>query len=154
MTERRLIVCADDFGCDIAVNEAVDNACRDGILTCASLMVAAPEAADAVARARRLPLLRGGLHLALTAGEPILPLAQLGRMVRRDGRFDPNQTRAALRYFFAPGIRARLAAEIRAQFEAFCGTGLALDHVNAHKHMHLHPTVARLLVAIGREYGM
>ncbi|MGE3783889.1 MAG: hopanoid biosynthesis-associated protein HpnK, partial [Alphaproteobacteria bacterium] len=75
-------------------------------------------------------------------------------LVRRDGRFDPRQTRAALRYFFLPGVRARLAAEIRAQFEAFRATGLALDHVNAHKHMHLHPSVARLLVEIGREYGM
>ena len=33
-------------------------------------------------------------------------------------------------------------------------TGLPLDHVNAHKHMHLHPTVARLIVEIGREYGL
>ena len=53
-----------------------------------------------------------------------------------------------------PGARRRLAAEIRAQFEAFRATGLALDHVNAHKHMHLHPTVARLIVEIGRDYGL
>ena len=154
MTERRLIVCADDFGRDIAVNEAVEVACREGILTCASLMVAAPAAADAVARARLLPRLRVGLHLVLTDGEPILPAAKLGRLARHDGRFEPRQTRAALRYFFAPGIRGRLAAEIRAQFEAFRAAGLALDHVNAHKHMHLHPTVARLLVEIGPAYGM
>src|SRR6202021_3704145 len=44
--------------------------------------------------------------------------------------------------------------EIPAQFGAFRATGLALDHVNGHKHVHLHPTVARLVVEIGREYGM
>jgi hopanoid biosynthesis associated protein HpnK len=151
---RRLIVCADDFGRDGAVNEAVEIACRDGVLTCASLMVAAPAAADAVARARRLPNLRVGLHLVLIDGSPVLPPAELGGLVGDDGRFDDNQARAGLRFFFAPGIRARLAAEICAQFEAFRATGLALDHVNAHKHMHLHPTVARLVVEIGREYGM
>lgn len=154
MTTRRLIVCADDFGRDIAVNEAVERACRDGILTCASLMVAAPAAADAVARARRLPGLRVGLHLVLVDGEPVLPAAELGSVARPDGRFDGNQLRAGLRYFFAPGVRARLAAEIRAQFEAFRATDLALDHVNTHKHMHLHPTVARLLVEIGSGYGL
>src|SRR6185312_3264608 len=106
MIQRRLIVCADDFGRDIAVNEAVESGCRDGILTCASLMVAAPEAADAVARARRLPRLRVGLHLVLIDGEPVLPPAEPGGLALRDGRFDPHQTRAALRYFFAPGIRA------------------------------------------------
>src|SRR6187431_1520412 len=100
MRERRLIVCADDFGRDVAINEAVETACRDGILTCASLMVGASAAADAVARARRLPRLRVGLHLVLIDGEPVLPPGKLGRLVRRDGRFDPHQTRAALRYFF------------------------------------------------------
>ena len=28
-----------------------------------------------------------------------------------------------------------------AQFSAFRETGLTLDHVNAHKHFHLHPTI-------------
>jgi len=29
--------------------------------------------------------------------------------------------------------------EIGAQFQAFANTGLALDHVNAHQHYHMHP---------------
>jgi hopanoid biosynthesis associated protein HpnK len=151
---RRLIVTADDFGRDVAINEAVEAASRDGILCGASLMVAAPAAADAVARAHRLPELRVGLHLVLTDGRPLLPPGEIRGLVRPDGRFDDNQTRAGLRYFFVPGMRRLLAAEIRAQFEAFRATGLALDHVDAHQHMHLHPTIARLIVEIGRSYGM
>ena len=141
---RQLIVTADDFGRDVAINEAVEAAHLDGILSTASLMVGAPAAQDAIERARRLPALRVGLHLVLIDGEAL----------SGDWRFDDNQLVAGLRYFFAPGIRRRLAAEIRAQFEAFCATGLTLDHVNAHKHMHLHPTVARLIVEIGRDYDM
>ncbi|MGE5268475.1 MAG: hopanoid biosynthesis-associated protein HpnK [Thiohalocapsa sp.] len=151
---RRLIVCADDFGRDVAVNEAVERGYLDGILGSASLMVAAPAAADAVARARRLPGLRVGLHLVLIDGEPALPAAAAAGLVGADGRFADNQLAAALGYFFLPGIRRRLVAEIRAQFELFRATGLPLDHVNAHRHMHLHPTVARLIVAVGRDYGM
>jgi predicted glycoside hydrolase/deacetylase ChbG (UPF0249 family) len=49
---KRLIVTADDFGLAPEVNEAVEAAHRDGVLTAASLMVAGPAAADAVARAR------------------------------------------------------------------------------------------------------
>ncbi len=151
---RRLIVTADDFGRDAAINEAVETAHRDGILSTASLMVAAPAAADAVVRARRLPGLRVGLHLVLVAGRPVLPPHEVAGLVGANGHFDDNQGRAGLRYFFAPAARRALAAEIRAQFDAFGATGLALDHVNAHKHMHLHPTVARLVVEIGRDYGM
>ena len=116
-------------------------------------MVGAPAAADAVARARRLPGLRVGLHLVLVDGRPTLPCAEIPDLVRRDGRFDQNMGRAGIRFFALPGVRRQLAMEIRAQFEAFRATGLVLDHVNAHKHMHLHPTVARAIIDIGRDYG-
>ncbi|MBV9587567.1 MAG: hopanoid biosynthesis-associated protein HpnK [Alphaproteobacteria bacterium] len=154
LAPRRLIVTADDFGRDIAVNEAVERAHRDGILSTTSLMVGAPAAADAVARARRQADLHVGLHLVLIDGDPVLPREELGCLVRCDGRFDDNPLRSGLRFCFRPKACRLLAAEIRAQFEAFRATGLALDHVNAHKHMHLHPTVARLVIEIGRDYGM
>src|SRR5205814_8142973 len=141
-TMKRLIVTADDFGRDVAVNKAVEDAHTHGILTCASLMVGAPAAADAVERARRLPSLRVGLHVTLSDGKPLLPGS---RLARRNGNFETDAARAGVRYFFQPGIRRALAEEIRAQFEAFRTTGLALDHVNAHQHLHLHPTIARLI---------
>lgn len=151
---RRLIVCADDFGLDEAVNAAVEAASRDGILTCASLMVAAPAAADAVARARRLPRLKVGLHLVLVDGRPVLPPDQVPALVRADGAFDDDMLRAGLRFFFSAAARRQLAAEIRAQLAAFRATGLTLDHVNAHKHFHLHPTIASLILAIGDDFGV
>jgi hopanoid biosynthesis associated protein HpnK len=117
-------------------------------------MVGAPGAADAIERAKRLTNLRVGLHLVLVDGVPILPAAELRGVVDADGSFPDDPLRAGLRYFLRPGARKRLAAEIRAQFEAFHASGLALDHVNGHKHFQLHPTVARLVVAIGRDYGM
>ncbi len=116
-------------------------------------MVGAPAAADAVARARRLGL-PVGLHLVLVDGEPVSPPGAVPAITGRDGRFLDDEVRAGIRFFLHPAARRQLAAEIRAQFEAFRGTGLALDHVNGHKHVQLHPTVARLVVAIGREFGM
>jgi len=62
---KQLIVTADDFGAALAVNEAVERGHAEGVLTAASLMVGAPAAADAAARARRLPKLCVGLHLVL-----------------------------------------------------------------------------------------
>jgi hopanoid biosynthesis associated protein HpnK len=117
-------------------------------------MVAAPAMADAVARAKRLPELGVGLHLVLADGLPLLPAEAVPALVGPDGAFDPNMVRAGFRFYFSPMARRQLAAEIRAQFEAFRVTGLTLDHVNGHKHIHLHPTVARLVVEIGRDYGL
>lgn len=151
---RRAIFTADDFGLDEAVNEAVERAHRDGVLTATSLMVAAPAAADAVARARRLPGLAVGLHLVLVAGTPALPREAVAPLVDETGDFANSPAKAGVHYFFSPSAWRALEAEIRAQFEAFARTGLALDHVDGHTHLHIHPTIFSLLLKIGREFGM
>jgi chitin disaccharide deacetylase len=151
---KRLIISADDFGLSESVNEAVERAHRAGILGAASLMVAAPAAADAVHRARQLPNLRVGLHLVVIEGSAVLPPARSPDLIDPHGQFPSAQFRLGVTYFFGPGVRRQLAAEIRAQFAAFAATGLPLDHANAHKHMHLHPTVGRLLIRIGRDFGL
>lgn len=151
---KRLVVTADDFGNDLAVNEAVEQAYRGGILTAASLMVAAPAAADAVARAKANPGLGVGLHLVLVDGAPVLPPGEVPGLVGVDGRFRDNMAMAGAAMFFVPATRRQLEREIGAQFAAFAATGLRLDHVNAHKHFHVHPVVAALILDIGRRYDM
>jgi hopanoid biosynthesis associated protein HpnK len=152
---RRLcIITADDFGLAAAVNEAVEQAHVAGVLTAASLMVAAPAAADAARRARACPRLRVGLHLTLCDGAALLPRRQIPDLVDADNRFHDNMVSAGWRFFARPRVRAQLAAEIRAQFAAFAAHGLTLDHLNAHKHFHLHPTVLSLALQVGREFGL
>lgn len=153
-TRPRLIVTADDFGLHEAVNDAVERGYRDGVLRAASLMVAAPSVADAVARAKQNPGLAVGLHLVLADGRAMLPPTRIPDLVDAQGMFDSNMVGNGFRFFFLPHVRRQLADEIRAQFEAFASTGLKLDHVNAHKHFHLHPTILTLMLTIGREYGM
>lgn len=154
LPDRRVVFSADDFGLALSVNEAVERANRDGILTQASLMVAGPAAADAVVRARRLPGLKIGLHLVLVEGDSVLGNQFLPTITGKDGRFGSDQVARGFRYCASPAARRELRAEIRAQFEAFRATGLSLHHADSHKHMHLHPVVARMMIDIGREFGL
>lgn len=149
-----LIVTADDFGLHPAVNGAVERAAREGVLTTASLMVGAPAAADAVHRAKDLPALSVGLHLVLADGWSVLPQRSIPALVDAQGRFGNHMVRDGVRFFALPAVRRQLQAEIRAQFRAFADTGLPLDHVNAHKHFHLHPTLLEMLLRIGEEFGL
>lgn len=149
-----LIVTADDFGLHPSVNLAVERAWRAGTLAAASLMVGAPAAGDAIARAHACPGLRVGLHLVLADGNPVLPARLLPDLVGADGRFGAHMVRAGVRSFCLPRVRRQVHDEIAAQFAAFAATGLALDHVNAHKHFHLHPTVLSLLLEVGRGFGL
>ncbi|HQT64590.1 MAG TPA: hopanoid biosynthesis-associated protein HpnK [Acidocella sp.] len=149
-----VIFSADDFGLTVSVNKAVEQAHLEGVLGQASLMVAAPSAADAVLRAQRLPKLDVGLHLVLVDGDSLLGHAALPTITTPDGKFRRNQTALGFQYFFSPAARRELAAEIRAQFSAYHATGLRLHHADAHKHMHMHPTVADMMIRIGREFGL
>jgi hopanoid biosynthesis associated protein HpnK len=149
-----LIITADDFGLHESVNRAVECAHRDGVLSAASLMVGAPAAPDAIARARACPGLAVGLHLVLADGASVLPPRAIPDLVDSSGWFGNRMVREGVRFFCLPRVRRQLAMEIRAQFEEFAASGLRLDHVNAHKHFHLHPTILGLIIDIGREFGL
>ena len=149
-----LIITADDFGAAAQVNAAVESAHREGVLGAASLMVGGEAATDAVERSRRLPRLRVGLHLVLVDGRPVLRPEEIPDLVGPEGWFRDDMVGAGFRFLLDPRARRQLAAEITAQFDAFAATGLHLDHVNAHKHFHLHPTIAGLILKIGKPRGM
>ncbi len=145
---------ADDFGLTDSVNEAVERAHKYGVLTHASLMIAAPAARDAVRRSKTMPGLKTGLHLVLVDGDSLLGHQKLPHITLPDGRFPSNQAALGVKYFASPQARTEMRAEIRAQFAAYADTGLPLHHADAHKHMHLHPTVARYMIEIGQEFGL
>jgi hopanoid biosynthesis associated protein HpnK len=150
---KRVIFTADDFGLSEGVNEAVEQAHREGLLSTASLMIGGPAAHDAIRRAKALPSLRVGLHVVVIEGASVRPGAVRG-LVDAAGNFSADQVGASVGYYFAPRKRQQLATEIRSQFSAFQKTGLRLDHANAHKHMQMHPVIGRLMVRIGKEFGL
>src|SRR5947207_1276540 len=144
---RRLIVNADDFGRSTAINAAVIRAHREGILTTASLMVNEPGFQQAVELARENPRLGIGLHLTLLCGHSALPYERIPALVDPKNQFSDHPARVGFRYFFQRSAREQLRDELHAQFKKFRATGLPLDHVNGHLHLHLHPTVFRILMA-------
>jgi len=144
---RRLIVNADDFGRSASINEAVIRAHQEGILTTASLMVNETAFEEAVSLARQNPRLGVGLHLTLLCGHSALPPNEIPGLVNAKREFTDKPASAGFRYIFQRTLRPQLRREIHAQFEKFRATGLPLDHINGHLHLHLHPAVFGILMA-------
>jgi chitin disaccharide deacetylase len=143
---RRLIINADDFGRDAAANKAIADAYDRGCLSTTSLMVNEPAAAEAVKLAKERPGLGVGLHLTLVYGHAASTHQQAPNLVDEMGQLSYNAPAAGMRYFFNSKAREELRSEIGKQFQKFKETGLPLDHVNGHLHLHLHPTVASILL--------
>jgi hopanoid biosynthesis associated protein HpnK len=151
---RRLIVTADDFGRSRSINQAVLRAHRQGILTSASLLVNGEAVEEAVEIARANPTLAVGLHLCLVRGRSTLSREEIPDLISVDRWFSDQPVCAGLRYFFNTRLRAQLAREIEAQFKKYRVTGLPLDHVNGHLHLHLHPTVLQLVLERTQALGV
>ena len=89
-----------------------------------------------------------GLHFTLTA--PFRPLSQ-GFAPLRDGAFLPlaDTLIAGMLRRFNP---AMLAAEVRAQLEAFrAAFGRAPDFIDGHQHVHLFPQVSEAVLTVAKE---
>ena len=151
---RRLNVNADDFGLSSSVNAAVIQAHRNGILTTASLMVNEPGCAEAVRLAQENPRLGTGLHLTLLMGHSAMAPAAIPGLVNARGEFSNSPVGVGMNYFFKGKLRSQLRAEIHAQFEKFHATGLKLDHVNGHLHLHLHPVIFSILMEDAGKLGI
>lgn len=151
---RRLVVNADDFGRSSEINEAVVRAHRQGILTTASLMVNEAAAHEAVRLARENPRLGIGLHLTLCSGRAGLLPELIPGLADRQGRLKRSPVGAGCVFFLRRGLRSQLRAEIHEQFAKFSESGLVLDHVNGHLHLHLHPVVLRILAEDAPALGL
>jgi hopanoid biosynthesis associated protein HpnK len=145
---------ADDFGRSRSINEAVVRGHREGILTSASLMANEPAFEDAVQLARENPRLGVGLHLTLLMGHAALAPDKIPGLVNARGEFSNRPAAAGLAYYFNRRLRPQLRAEIHAQFEKYHATGLPLDHVNGHLHLHLHPVIFGILMEDGKKLGL
>ena len=145
---RRLIVTGDDFGWSPRVNDAICQAYDAGVLTSASLMVAAPAAEAAARLARERPGLAIGLHAALVHAPPLLPPAELPHLTDERGWLLANPRRAGAILTFSTAARAEMRAELEAQFQRTLDWGLPLGHVDAHLHFTLTPVFFRELVRL------
>ena len=156
MSDRALIVTADDFGLSLAVNEAVEEAHRKGVLTCASLVVTGEAAADAVRRAKKMPKLGVGLHLALLDAPSALEAAQIPDLIEQGQDYLGSRAAATgARIALVKSVREQARAEMHAQFDLYRKTGLTLDRVDGHWHFHMHPTVVGILIHdLARPYGI
>lgn len=132
-TKKSLILTADDFGYNRAVNQAVIAAYRGGILRFTSLMVNGDAAEEAARLAKENPGLGVGLHLDLCRSD-----AELWGM----------------RYFFNRRLAATLEGEISSQIERCLALGIKPSHIDGHMNIHVHPTIFPLVAKLARKHGI
>ncbi len=151
-----MIVNADDFGFTSGVNRAIVEAHIHGIVSSSTLMASGAAFAEAVSLAKKLPQLSIGCHVVLIDGEPVLHASQLPSLSQRDhsGRFRDGLKIFAARALAGGIDEGEIAAEAAAQIRKLQDAGIAVSHVDTHKHTHLFPQILRPLLRAAGECGV
>ena len=149
-----LIVNADDFGLTRPVNRGILDAHHNGIVTSASLMAGGKAFDDAIAMTRRAARLSVGVHLVLCQGTPISLPSEIPTLVSDSGK----TLWTALKFLnkLATGrIDLRqVELELRRQIVRVTDAGITPSHLDGHKHVHVLPGIADIVVRLAREFGI
>lgn len=144
---------ADDFGISKGVNAAIVKAHREGILNSASLMINQKYAADAVKLAKEMPELEIGLHVNLTNEYPAAPSRQIPLLVDGQGKLKNGFVNLFLLSFLKPRqLQQQAETEMRAQITKYLATGLPLQHLDSHRHIHLIPPIFKAMRKLQKEF--
>jgi chitin disaccharide deacetylase len=149
MPVRRLIVNADDFGLTDGINRAVRDLHQLSALTSTTLMAAAPRFLEAVEISRQQKLLGVGCHIILVDGTPVANPAAIPTLLDSSSdRGEGPRFRATLGEFvrdlYLDRIdSAHIEQEAMAQILRLQQAGVAVTHVDTHKHTHMFPRVLK-----------
>jgi hopanoid biosynthesis associated protein HpnK len=151
----RLIINADDFGLTAGVNRAIIELHKAGVLTSATMMACAVATDEAIELARSTPTLGVGCHVVLVDGEPLRKARELSSLVDAGtGRFMPTLGKFLKRLFTGRTHSSEIEAEAGAQIGWLRSRGVALTHIDTHKHVHMFPAVLRPVLRAARAAGI
>src|SRR5262245_18293092 len=131
---KRLIVNADDFGLSEGINQDVMLGYHQGIITSATLMASGAGFAAAVEMARSASNLGVGVHLNLTEGEPVSAPSSIPGLVDARGLFAYTVEQLAWKALLGTLSLLEIERELRAQIEKILAAGVAVTHLDSHKH--------------------
>lgn len=132
----KAIIHADDFGVTYGVNEGIEKAFKEGILSSTSIRTNGIAYDDAVKRLTKpLKKIGLGLHLNLTDGKTHLP------SLRNNSGFYKYSFPLYLIHSFRQVIRKHIYEELDEQFRIIKESGLTIDHVDGQDHIHMIPSI-------------
>jgi len=149
----KLILSGDDFGLHSSINEAIEDAYRNGVLTSASLVANGEKFDEAVRIIKRNPGLGVGLHFTLDSEAPAAPPAKIHTLLNSRGLLlDRNDF---LKKILLKQIKQEhIVLELESQIQRFFDSGINFTHFDGHGHIHLFPPVFNLIKDILCKYNI
>lgn len=151
----KIIINADDFGLSSAVNEAVLEAARDGVLTSATIMANMPAFDEAVAGAKGIERLGVGVHLNILRGKPLYNPTLIPSLVDDEGKLIGSVPKLWMGFVLGTIKSGDIERELSAQIERVIEAGITPTHFDSEKHLHhLFPRFGLIACRLAKKYGV
>jgi hopanoid biosynthesis associated protein HpnK len=153
---RRLIINADDFGLTSGVNRAIVEAHERGIVTSTTLMANSSAFDEAVRLAKADAGWSVGCHVVLLDGQPLIDPARVTSLVvaRNGHAFRDGVAGFAVRALAGRIDPEQVEAETTAQIRKLQAHGVAVSHLDTHKHTHMFPAALKGILRAARTCGI
>lgn len=135
------------------MNRAIVEAHTRGVVTSSTLMASGAAFNEAVKLAQGAPGLSVGCHVLLIDGVPVLESERIPSLTA-SLRFRDELKSFAARAIIGRIDADQISAEAAAQIRKIQAAGIAVSHVDTHKHTHLFPKILRPLLRAARECGV
>jgi chitin disaccharide deacetylase len=154
--EKLVVINADDAGMCCAVNQGVERAMSEGLVTSCTVMAPCPWFDDFAARVRRNPRIKLGVHLTTTSEwqhyrwGPVSPRERVPSLLDEHGYLH-----ASLEQFLERMRLDEMEIELRAQIERVLKAGLRPTHLDSHMGIyHFREETNELALRLAEEYHL
>lgn len=152
---RRLIVNADDFGLSSGINRGILQAHQEGIVTSTTVMACGERFGEATSLSVQAPRLSVGCHLVLVDGRPVLSPSEIPSLTSGHQAWFRKSLMSFACVAAAGGLDSgQIESEATAQIRQLQSTGIAVSHLDSHKHTHMFPTVLGGILRAAKNCGI
>ena len=141
---KKLIICADDFGLTGSVNKSIIEVYKLGNLTHTSLMINMPGTREAFKLTKTYKKLNVGLHFNITEGKSKMGISSL---TDNHGNFY-SRSKILLKYIMGKINSKDIKNEIIFQCDEFKKNKTKLKYIDSHQHIHMLPFIFNSIIPI------
>lgn len=152
--KRKIIVNADDLGLSEGINNGILECFLNGVITRASIIACGSAFNHAVSLLRLNPSLTIGIHLTLIEENPISNHSAVKSLINSQGTFYKNYKIFLLKYFLGQIKLSEITNELEAQIKKVFDSGLKINHIDSHQHIHMLPGIFHIVGNLAKKYNI
>lgn len=142
----KVLFTADDFGLTKGVTDGIIKSHVEGIVNATSIVMNGLSVDYAIMQLKKLSTLKVGVHLVLTWGKPVSN--DVSDLIDADGFFKLTKSYSTMP---VPNLE-QIEKEWTTQIDNYLATGLPLNHLDSHHHIHGWPPLKNIIIKLASKY--